>query len=154
MLTVDLKNRPDVSDDKKLSNIYHQLGVLLLELQKKDLPGDVVSAINKSVEQINESVLAGNQLRKLVKQKQTTILKLVEKACKIVPKNYYRNMWMLLGFSTFGLPIGVIFGLSMGNIGLLATGLPIGMAIGATVGASMDKKTLNEGRQLQVEIKY
>lgn len=59
---------------------------------------------------------------------------------------------MLFGFTAFGLPIGVAFGLSMGNIGLMGVGLPLGMAIGLAVGYLLDKKALNEGRQLNIEI--
>ncbi|MNR38502.1 hypothetical protein D3C85_1566120 [compost metagenome] len=103
---------------------------------------------------MNISSFIGNDFKKLIKQEQTAILKHVEKAHKIAPKNYYRNLWMLLGFTAFGLPIGVSFGLSIGNIGLMGVGLPIGMAIGAAVGSSMDKKALSEGRQLDIEIKY
>ena len=62
-------------------------------------------------------------------------------------------MWLAIGMSAFGLPIGVAFGLSIGNIGLMAIGLPIGMAIGAAVGTGMDKKALEAGRQLDIEIK-
>jgi hypothetical protein len=36
---------------------------------------------------------------------------------------------MVLGMSAFGIPMGVAFGLSMGNIGLLGIGLPIGMGV-------------------------
>ncbi len=63
-------------------------------------------------------------------------------------------MWLALGMSAFGIPIGVAIGLSVGNPGLLATGLPIGMGIGMAVGASMDKKAKETGKQLDVEIKY
>lgn len=89
-----------------------------------------------------------------MKRQQTEILKFVEKELKIVPKNYYRNLWVALGMSAFGLPLGVAFGLSIGNMGLMALGLPIGMAIGVLVGSSMDKKALEQGRQLDIEIKY
>ena len=92
-------------------------------------------------------------MTKIVKQKQSLIIKQVEKEHKIEPKNYYRTIWMILGMSGIGIPIGVAFGLSIGNIGLLGIGLPIGMAIGLAIGASMDKKALNEGRQLDIEIK-
>ncbi|MFY8110592.1 MAG: hypothetical protein ACOVKP_01170 [Flavobacterium sp.] len=86
-------------------------------------------------------------------QKQTKIIKLLEKELKIVPKNYYRNLWSALGMSVFGLPMGAALGLSIGNIGLLGIGLPIGMLIGMLVGSQMDKKAFQEGRQLAIEIK-
>jgi hypothetical protein len=149
----ELKNREDFSNDDKLNRIYSQFGELLNELKKKELSQDVYKLINESVDILNLSTFNGTQLTKLLKQKQTAILKQVEKEHKIVPKNYYRTLWMVLGMSAFGLPIGVAFGLSIGNIGLLAIGLPIGMGIGIAVGMSMDKKAMNEGRQLNIEIK-
>jgi len=154
MNIIELKERQDFSNDIKLSSIYSQFGELLYDLKKKELSINSIESINVSVEKINSSLLTGNELRKLVKQEQTAILKQVEKEHKIVPKNYYRNLWMLLGFTCFGLPIGVTFGLSIGNIGLMGVGLPIGMAIGSIVGSGLDKKALNEGRQLNLEIKY
>ncbi len=153
MTIIDLKERTDLANDMKLGSIYAQFGVLLNELRKKQLNEDLIKSINAFIETINASSVTGNDLRKLVKQAQTAILKQVEKEHKIVTKNHYRNMWMLLGFTAFGLPIGVSFGLSVGNIGLMAVGLPIGMAIGAAVGSSMDKKAVAEGRQLDIEIK-
>ena len=56
--------------------------------------------------------------------------------------------------TAFGLPIGVVFGLLMKNMGLMAIGLPIGLGVGAAVGSSMDKKALQEGRQIDVEMKF
>jgi len=153
MSIIDLKERTDIISDFKLNAYYLQFNKLLSELRKKELSPATVNFINDHVAIVNASAFIGNDLIKLVKKEQTLILKQVEKAHKIAPKNYYRNLWMLLGFTAFGLPIGVSFGLSIGNIGLMGVGLPIGMAIGAAVGASMDKKALNEGRQLDIEIK-
>lgn len=153
MTIIDLKDRQDLANDIKLSSLYAQFGVLLSELRKKQLNEELIKSINAFVETINASTVTGNDLKKLIKQAQTAILKQVEKEHKIVPKNHYRTLWMLLGFTAFGLPIGMTFGLSVGNIGLMAIGLPIGMAIGAAVGSSMDKKAVAEGRQLDVEIR-
>ena len=153
MNIIELKIRQDSSTGNKFSRIYSQFGELLSELKKKELFQNIVKLINDSIEEINASALTETQLEKLVKQKQSVILKQTEKELKIVPRNHYRNLWMLFGFTAFGLPIGAIFGLSVGNIGLLAIGLPIGMAIGSVVGSRMDKKALNEGRQLNLEIK-
>ena len=149
----ELDKKEVISSDIKLSEIYNQFGELLNELKKRELPEKIITFVNDHVDQINSSILTGKQLTKLIKQKQTLILKQIEKELKVVPKNYYRNLWMLFGFTAFGLPIGVVFGLSLGNIGLLGIGLPIGMVIGLAVGSSLDKKALTEGRQLNIEIK-
>lgn len=154
MISPELKERPDITNDDKLSKLYHQFGALLIELRKQKLSPKIITTIDESIEILNSSSLTGDALIKLIKKKLTEILKQVEKEHKIVPKNYYRNLWMLLGISAFGLPIGVAFGLSIGNIGLLGVGLPIGMGIGVVVGTAMDKKALKEERQLDIEIKY
>ena len=150
---IELKSRDNISTDEKPNNTYLQFGELLTELKKKELSQNIVNIINNAVGQINSSTQTGAQLRKFVKKQQAIILKQTEKELKIVPKNYYRNLWLVLGFTAFGLPIGVAFGLSIGNIGLIGVGLPIGMGIGALVGSGIDKKAFNEGRQLNLEIK-
>ena len=150
----ELGDRQNISNDIKLSKIYSQFRELLNELKKKELSQNIVAIINDCVRNINSSTLMGSQLRKLIKENQTSILKQTQKELKIVPQNYYRNLWMLSGFTVFGLPIGIIFGAIIGNMGLLVIGLPIGMAIGATIGLGMDKKAYKEGRQLNLEIKY
>jgi hypothetical protein len=82
------------------------------------------------------------------------LIKLIEKEVKLVPKNYYRNLWLTLGMAGFGIPIGVAFGASLGNMAFIGVGLPIGLAFGIALGTGMDKKALAEGRQLDLEIKY
>lgn len=154
MNIIELKDRQNITTDEKLSKLYNQFGALLIELKKKELTENIVGAINQAVEEINASTLTENELKKLVKKKQTALLKQIEKELKIVPKNYYQTLWMLFGFSGFGIPIGVAFGLAMGNLGLLGIGLPIGMGVGVIVGLLLDKKAIKEGRQLDVVIKY
>jgi hypothetical protein len=148
-----LNNRQEILTDDKLFKSYNQFVELLNELKKRELSEDLIKSVNLSVDKINSSTLKGKQLIKFIKKEQSSILKQIEKERKIVPKNYYRNLWLALGMSAFGLPIGVALGLSVGNIGLLAIGLPIGMAIGLAFGSSLDKKAFNEGRQLDIEIK-
>ena len=150
MTIIELKDRLEFDADSKL---YIQFSQLINELRKKDLPDVIVEAINEDIKDLN-SLTTAEQVKVAVKQKQTKIIKLLEKQLKIVPINYYRNIWLAVGMSAFGLPIGVAFGLSLHNMGLLGIGLPIGMAIGLGVGSGMDKKALQEGRQLNVEIKY
>jgi hypothetical protein len=154
MNIIELKVRQVITEDSKLNNICSQFGELLKELRKKEIPGKIADAINEDVKDLNASLYSGNEFRKLLKQKQIRIVKLVEKELKIVPRNYYRNLWLAVGLSAFGLPIGLIFGMSMKNFGLLGIGLPIGMAIGIAVGTGMDKKAAKEGRLLDVEIRY
>lgn len=153
MTIIELKDKQQIANDSKLSKLHAQFGELLNELKKKELPEQVILTINACVEQINSSSLSEKELKKLIKQQQASILKLVQKELNLVPKNYYQTLGMVLGMSGFGIPIGVAFGLSMGNMGLLGLGLPIGLGIGLAIGSGLDKKALNEGRQLNVEMK-
>ena len=140
--------------DEKVKMIYNQFEKLISELRKKDLTVDLVNFINIKIEEINSHKGSEKELRKKIKKDQTEIIKRIEKDLKIVPINYYRNTWLAIGMAAFGIPLGVAFGASLGNMGYLGIGLPIGMAIGIAVGTAMDKKALEEGRQLDVEIKH
>ena len=91
MNIIELKIRQDSSTGNKFSRIYSQFGELLSELKKKELSQNIVKLINDSIEEINASALTETQLEKLVKQKQSTILKQTEKELKIVSQNHYRN---------------------------------------------------------------
>lgn len=147
----DLK--PELLTDSKTKALYDQFQQLLNELEKKKISADTAEKVNRETALINSTALRDKDLHKMLKQKQNDIIKLLEKEHKIVPKNYYRNLWLAVGMGAFGLPIGVAFGLLIHNIALLSIGLPIGMAIGVVVGSSLDKKAEAEGKQLDVEIK-
>ncbi|MBT8316487.1 MAG: hypothetical protein KJN86_02560 [Lutibacter sp.] len=110
--------------------------------------------INAAIEQLDTSVSSEKKLKDEIIKVQKSILKKLEKELKIVTKNYYRNLWLVLGMATFGIPLGVAFGTTIGNMGLIGIGLPLGMAIGMAVGTGMDKKAFKEGRQLNLEITY
>jgi ABC-type phosphate/phosphonate transport system permease subunit len=149
-----LIERQNISENLKASNSYQQLGKLLNALEVKALPTETIDLINQEIEQLNSITDIDKYFVKATKEKENRVIKLVEKKHKIVPKNYYKKLWMILGMSAFGVPIGIAFGLSIGNLAMLGIGLPIGMAIGVGVGSNMDKKAFNEGRQLDFEVKY
>jgi len=149
----ELNHRPDI-EDFKFNEIYSQFTRLLIELGKRKLPDEIVISINNDIDEINSIINIGNELRKQVKQRLQRIIKLLEKDLKLVPRNYYRSMWMAKGMAVFGIPMGAAFGTSLGNMAFLGIGFPIGLAIGFGFGDGMDKKALKEGRQLDIEIKY
>ena len=153
MEIIELKRRPGFDQDKKLISSYAQFDKLLTELKKKKLPEEIVNSINNEINKINSISESDKELRKQIKKTQSSILKLIEKELKLVARNHYRNTWLAVGMAAFGIPLGVAFGKSLGNMGLLGIGLPIGMVIGMAVGSSMDKKAFEAGRQLDFEIK-
>ena len=151
MIIIEPKERNDISGDTKLSRIYTQFQNLIKELKERELPDKIIETVNKDIEDLNATSLVGKEFKKLIWQKMRKILNLLDKELKIVRKNHYLSIWLSLGMSVFGLPIGVIYGLIMGNIGLLGTGFGFGMIIGMLLGTGLDKKALKEGRQLDFE---
>lgn len=148
-----LKPRQDLGQDTNISKAYLQYETLLKELSKRKLPEHVVASINKDVEALNAMPEDGKLLAQELKSRQARLVRSLEKELKLVPKAYYRNIWLGLGMASFGIPIGVAFGLTSGNMAFLGIGLPLGLGIGSAVGTAMDKKALAEGRQLDLEIK-
>jgi hypothetical protein len=150
----ELKNRPDIDQHKRLYASYAQFDKLLVELRTKELPNETVNSINNGIDHVNSVSESGKELRRQIKKTQSRIIKVLEKEHKLVTKNHYRNTWLAVGMAAFGIPLGVAFGASLGNMAFLGIGLPIGMAIGIAVGTGMDKKAFEEGRQIDLEIKY
>lgn len=150
----ELLPRPNIQHNKKLVNIFGQFNQLLSELRKKELSAETIASINTRIDEINTIHDAEKTLRKKLKATQASILKSMEKQYKIVTINHYRNTWLAIGMAVFGIPMGVAFGTALGNMAFLGIGIPIGMVIGMAVGTGMDKKALEEGRQLNLEINY
>lgn len=149
----ELKKPSNLSEVSKTYIAFLEFKELLTQLSTKEITQTMIDSINMDIEDINSSSLDEKLLMKLIKKKQSEIIKWVEKELKIVPKNYYRNLWLALGMSVFGLPLGIAIGTSLKNMGLMAIGLPIGMVIGVAIGTKMDQKALAEGRQLDIELK-
>jgi hypothetical protein len=90
-----------------------KLNSLLKLLAKRDLPPHIITFINTELADINE--LKGREKKdgRIVWKHQQRILKKLEKELKLVPKHHYRNLWMVLGMSVFGIPMGVAFGAAL-----------------------------------------
>ncbi|MBF6629036.1 MAG: hypothetical protein ITG04_11120 [Proteiniphilum sp.] len=149
-----LKMRDGLDRNKRLTDIYVQFEKLLSELRKRDLPDEVVHSINTNIDLIDMATESEEQWKKQLRKTQSDILRLIEKELKLVPKNHYRNIWLALGIAAFGVPLGVVFGLSLGNMAFMGIGMPIGIPIGLAIGSGLDKKAAEEGRQLDVEISF
>ena len=138
---------------EKTQKYYDQFQHLILEIRKRKLPSDLVTVISNRIETLNQVSDTDKALKSEIQKTQSKIVGLLAEKLKIVPINYYRKTWFVLGMTVFGLPMGTALGLSLGNMGLLGLGLPVGMFIGLAMGARMDKKAEEEGRQLNIEIK-
>ena len=130
---------------------YIYMRRLIDELNARDLPMGVVEFINDNLELVNHAIENKFELKKQIKISKKNILRFLEKQLKVVTRNHYRNMWMALGMTVFGVPLGVVWGQITDNMGSLGIGIAIGMTIGLALGNSMDKKAASEGRQLNIE---
>ena len=148
----ELNQKPNIQQHKKLMSAYTQFNNLLLALNTQELPDEIVIFINTKIDHINAISNSEKELKKELTKSQSSMLHKIEKELKLVPKNYYRNTWLAIGMAAFGIPLGVVFGAALGNMGFLGIGLPIGMVIGLAVGTQMDKKAFEEERQLDLEI--
>ena len=149
----ELNNKVISDSNKKLIVAFDQFDRLLSELRKRELPEDIVATINRNIEEVNDVIELEKKLRKQIRKSQADIIRLLEKQLKLVPINYYRNTWLALGMAAFGVPLGVAFGSIIGNMSFIGFGIPIGIMIGMAVGARMDKKAVEEERQLDIELK-
>lgn len=150
-MILEPNQRPELSGKTKDS--YNQFERLILEIRKKKLPEEIAFVINRHITQLNSVEDIGKTLRNEIRKEQSKIVSVLAQKLKIVPINYFRKTWFVLGMTVFGIPIGAAFGLSLNNMAFLGIGLPIGMSIGLAIGARMDNKAKEEGRQLDIELK-
>lgn len=148
MAFIPITHKPEENPNPKLAGRLSQLNQLLEELSQRELPETMATYINSEITKINQLPSGDPNLHKGISKTQGQLLRRLEKELKIVPKGYYKQLWLVLGMSVFGIPMGVALGMSLGSMAFLGIGLPIGMAIGVGLGSSMDQKAAKEGRQL------
>ncbi|PZX59572.1 hypothetical protein LV84_00780 [Algoriphagus ratkowskyi] len=143
-----LTPRPSFEENPTLAKAADNLSTLITAIELKKIPRLQEQKINEIVAGVNKFAGPDAELLKQFKSAQAAIIKLLEQELKLVPQNHYQLQWLVLGMAAFGIPIGIAFGLALGNLAFLGIGLPIGMGIGIAVGTAKDKKAKDEGRQL------
>lgn len=123
---------------------------LLAALGERELPDEVVQAINERIASINAFEGSQRAFERHIRKQRTGTLQLLEKKVGLVQPNHYMGLWMALGLGIFGTPLGIAMGASLGNYGLIGLGLPIGLMVGMLIGMSKDKQAQKEGKQLPV----
>lgn len=149
-----LLNRNDLEQNSKLLIYFNQFQTLLSELSNREVPDEIISFVNNCVDNVNAASPSNREFKKVLQKNQSAILQLVEKELKLVPKNHYRNIWLVIGMLVIGTPIGVVLGISIDNMAFLGIGLPIGLATGIAIGTNLDNKAFEERRQLDIDLKY
>lgn len=146
-------NKPfKVEQRKRLVKRLSRLEALVNELNTREIPDETTAKINLEVDKVNSSINNTKYYMRQLRKALWNMLKVLEKDIKVTPKNFYRNRWMAIGISVFGVSFGTAFGASLGNMSYISIGIPLGMVFGMVIGASMDKKALESGRQLKFEV--
>jgi hypothetical protein len=151
MVISEIKTRPEFSSKGNPNKKIACFTQIIDELRTRPIPINVIETINTEISKVNSASRSEKEYFRTLSKAQINTLKVVEKELNLVVKNHYRNLWLALGMSAFGIPLGVAFGISLGNMALLGLGLPIGLAMGIAVGTSLDNKAAKEGRQLDVD---
>lgn len=146
--------RSDLGSQPKLLKRYRNFEQLIDELNTREIPAVFAEKCNEAIGSLNGINSTDKAFAKQLRKTNSTLVNSLIKDLKLVPKHYYRRLWMVLGMSAFGVPMGVAFGAALDNMAFLGIGIPIGMAIGLGLGTSLDEKANKEGRQLNVEYGY
>ena len=138
------------TENTRLQKAHQQMTGLIAALNKREVPQDIVNEVDITIANLNAFTGDEKQFARELNQAYQRILKLVQEKLNWVPKDFYRNQWMALGLSVFGVPMGVALGYALDNMAFMAAFFPLGMIMGMGVGSSMDKKAAEEGRVLDV----
>ncbi|TVZ25234.1 hypothetical protein JM83_0136 [Gillisia sp. Hel_I_86] len=147
-----LKKRTFSKKKNAIIKEYILLEKLVQELQNRELPPEVLVEMNVEIEHLNACLDDHPRFLSKIKSAKMLLLNNIHKNLEIVPKNYYRNLWLAIGMSAFGLPLGIVFSVIWNNYSFMAIGLPIGMSIGIALGTLLDKQAEENNRQLELEI--
>lgn len=139
-----------VSEKQRIA--YQQFEELIAALESFDLEQTTIVQINQELQAFNTGIDNDVHFNKLYRTHFRRIVKLLVDKERLTHVGYFRVLWTSLGMSTFGIPIGVLLGVLLGNMAFLAIGLPIGTGIGMLVGKSLDDKAARENRQIPVQI--
>lgn len=126
---------------------------LIDAINSKNLSAETAELVQNKVQYLNSLEVSSKPFLKELKKVKKDILEVLQKKQKLVPENYYTSLWMALGMSVFGLPIGMVISSFTGKISFIAIGLPLGMTIGSFYGAHLDKKAVKENGILRLRKK-
>jgi len=154
MEILELTDKPDIKRNVRLRKRFIYFRRLLNEIKKKNIPEDISARINERIEEINFFAGSNKELQRTVNKSLYFIVKLLERKLKIVPRSFYRTRWLIMGMILIGIPLGAIIGYVMGKMVYLGLGIPSGLIIGLFIGNQIDKKALEENRQLDIDVEF
>lgn len=152
MNIISLPESRRVDIDPKTQKRISRLSFVIDELNKKHLPVETVRILNDTISTLLDMNPRTPQYPKALNKVLNKVLEIVREKHQIVTKNYYRNLWMPIGMSAFGLPIGVALSVAVDNFAFIGSMLPIGLVIGMAYGSQLDKKAADENKVIDMEV--
>jgi len=150
-MIINCKERNDRFENKKVAKAYSRIQTLINEANKKEIPAELASLINKNIEEINSFEGSDKELIKILNRTYSEIVNLLKTKLGLVTQNQYLTLWMAIGMPLFGIPAGIMWGLVLDNLAFIGLGLPMGLLVGLLIGAMKDSKAKDEGRLINVE---
>ena len=146
MMIENLKNRAELSQNKKYVKASSKMQELIIALNKKEIPEEFIGTINEDIKKLNSFFGTDKQVIKLLKKTTAKILKFVDTKLKLVSKHHYRSIGMVMGML-----FGPIVTLPFDGLGYSGLGMILGMVVGIAIGTNLDTKAAKEGKQLDLE---
>lgn len=147
-----LKSKSAYKTNEVLNQKFVEFKKLIIAMKKKEIPAELIEEINAEIALINTFEGSEAALLKQYKNSLAGIISRLESKLSLVPKGYYRNKWMAIGIAVFGVSLGTVFGVVFNNMAFIGVGIPLGIGIGLAIGRIKDKKSFNNGKQLDIEI--
>lgn len=141
------------SSNERLAKAVARFNNLLNAIKTHEIPEAIIGEIIEKIHKIEVSKDDSKQRIQMIKYERDSILKMMEKELKVVPKSHYKRKYMVIGMAAFGIPLGVVYGSIFDNYAFIGVGLPIGMSLGIAIGSEKDKKVFKQGNQLDFEMK-
>lgn len=145
-IRVRLEEAAEAAEKKRQREYFGRLISLLQALESRELDPQPFAEFLDSIDHLLDEDASVTKIFRVHER----IKSYLEKEHKLVVPGHYQTMWMALGMSAFGLPLGMAFAFALDNFAFFAIGLPIGMSIGIAVGSAQDRKAKEEGRVLDV----
>ena len=143
----ELEKRRSEPQSKSIDRALCGITNLIKALDDK---GISPSAINEQLKKL-KGILSTTLSAKAINAVYHAIQRKVYKDHKLVTPKYYQNLWMVLGMTVFGMPIGIAIFTATGNAAFISIGMPIGLPLGLAIGVQLDKKAMEEGKALVFE---
>ncbi|OEK07014.1 hypothetical protein [Roseivirga misakiensis] len=146
-LIQDLEIASAKEEKSTTQKVLDTLIKIFRQLEEREIDINTINQHTTAIHnELKSDALSYGQISKL----QTGLTQALLKEHGLSTKGYYQNLWMVLGMSMFGIPLGLIFGLTLGSFAFFALGLPIGMPIGIAIGMQKEKEAQNAGTVLEV----